>query len=146
MVDNRQEMADKLFQAMDIITSKRLSALAFDTTSVCTIEEIENLKEGAYRVFDGSSRFTAYAPDEKEYSVNQRVYVKIPNGDYDAYKIITGPYVGKNDNSISYISPFNQFIDVSGDLVQEDIECGLTANNMDESAIHIWSSDSFNYQ
>lgn len=146
MVDNRQEMADKLFQAMDIITSKRLSSLAFDTTSVCTIEEIENLKEGAYRVFDGSSRFTAYAPDEKEYSVNQRVYVKIPNGDYDAYKIITGPYVGKNDNSIAYISPFNQFIDVSGDLVQDDIECGLTANNMDESAIHIWSSDSFDYQ
>ena len=146
MVDNRQEMADKLFQAMDIITSKRLSSLAFDTTSVCTIEEIENLKEGAYRVFDGSSRFTAYATDGKEYSVSQRVYVKIPNGDYDAYKIITGPYVGKNDNSITYISLFNQFIDVSGDLVQDDIECGLTANNMDKSAIHIWSSDSFNYQ
>ena len=46
MADNQnlQSMAENLFEAMDIITSKRLSALEYDKTLVCTIESVEDAK------------------------------------------------------------------------------------------------------
>ena len=78
MADNQnvQALADGFFEAIDILTSKRLSALEFDKTLVCTIESVEDAKNGAYKVTDGVSHFTAYS-ENVEYKVNTKVYVQI---------------------------------------------------------------------
>ena len=91
MADNQnlQSMAENLFEAMDIITSKRLSALEYDKTLVCTIESVEDAKNGIYKVTDGVSHFTAYS-ENTEYKEKTKVYVKVPNGDMGNQKIITG--------------------------------------------------------
>ena len=139
MADNQnlQSMAENLFEAMDIITSKRLSALEYDKTLVCTIESVEDAKNGIYKVTDGVSHFTAYS-ENTEYKEKTKVYVKVPNGDMDNQKIITGKYISKEVEYISYVSPLNNFIDVTGNLIETNPSLSLQANNENKKTITIW--------
>lgn len=139
MADNQnlQSMAENLFEAMDIITSKRLSALEYDKTLVCTIESVEDAKNGIYKVTDGVSHFTAYS-ENTEYKEKTKVYVKVPNGDMDNQKIITGKYISKEVEYISYVSPLNNFIDVTGNLIETNPSLSLQANNESKKTVTLW--------
>lgn len=139
MADNQnlQSMAENLFEAMDIITSKRLSALEYDKTLVCTIESVEDAKNGIYKVTDGVSHFIAYS-ENTEYKEKTKVYVKVPNGDMDNQKIITGKYISKEVEYISYTSPLNNFIDVTGNLIEINPSLSLQANNENKKTITLW--------
>lgn len=139
MADNQnlQSMAENLFEAMDIITSKRLSALEYDKTLVCTIESVEDAKNGIYKVTDGVSHFTAYS-ENTEYKEKTKVYVKVPNGDMDNQKIITGKYISKEVEYISYVSPLNNFIDVTGNLIETNPSLSLQANNENKKTVTLW--------
>ena len=139
MADNQnlQSMAENLFEAMDIITSKRLSALEYDKTLVCTIESVEDAKNGIYKVTDGVSHFTAYS-ENTEYKEKTKVYVKVPNGDMGNQKIITGKYISKEAEYISYTSPLNNFIDVTGNLIEINPSLSLQANNENKKTVTLW--------
>lgn len=139
MADNQnlQSMAENLFEAMDIITSKRLSALEYDKTLVCTIESVEDAKNGIYKVTDGVSHFTAYS-ENTEYKEKTKVYVKVPNGDMGNQKIITGKYISKEVEYISYTSPLNNFIDVTGNLIEINPSLSLQANNENKKTVTLW--------
>lgn len=124
-----QEAADKLFEAMDIITSKRVSSVGFDKTLVCTIESVENAKNGSYKVTDGTSHFKAYADTTTKYSEGQKVYVKIPGGDMNNQKIITGKYIASVDEFIPYVSALDSFVDVTDNVITaSDSQFSLKAN------------------
>lgn len=124
-----QEAADKLFEAMDIITSKRVSSVGFDKTLVCTIESVENAKNGSYKVTDGTSHFNAYADTTTKYSEGQKVYVKIPGGDMNNQKIITGKYITSIDEFIPYVSALDSFVDVTDNVITaSDSQFSLKAN------------------
>ena len=122
------EAANSLFQAMDILTERQVSQLQFDKTLVCTIMEVVDATKGIYRVTDGTSIFTAYAEDTTEYKENTQVYVKIPNGDMVNQKIITGKYMASENDSITYVSPLNAFIDITSNVINDNIYSGLIAN------------------
>ena len=85
-------LTERLFQAIDIIASKKVSDLPYDQTVICTILDNSNAHEGVYTVTDGTSTFDAYSENDT-YRINNRVYVTIPNGDMDNNKHITGLYV-----------------------------------------------------
>lgn len=137
---NYQEAANQLFEAMDLITSKRVSALEFDKTLVCTIEEANS---GVYKVTDGSSHFQAYPEDTSTvYTVGTKVYVKVPNGNMDNQKIITGKYITAETEYITYISPLNSFIDVSGNIVEAAESRYALKANTDDKIIIIWEYES----
>lgn len=124
-----QEAADKLFEAMDIITSKRVSSVGFDKTLVCTIESVENAKNGSYKVTDGTSHFKAYADTTTKYSEGQKVYVKIPGGDMNNQKIITGKYIASVDEFVPYVSALDSFVDVTNNVITaSDSQFSLKAN------------------
>ena len=137
-----QEAANQLFEAMDLITSKRVSALEFDKTLVCTIENADNAKNGVYTVSDGTSRFQAFTDSSTIYSVGAKVYVKVPNGDMDNQKIITGKYINEDTEYISYVSPLNSFIDITNNIVNVDNQFSLKANDDNRRMTTIWSFSS----
>ena len=131
-------ISENLFQAVDVILSSRLSELEYDKTLVCTIESADNAKKGEYRVTDGSSHFLAYS-ENTEYAVGAKVYVTVPNGDMGNQKIITGKYVATDEAEyFDYVSPLNDFIDITGNLIDVDISYSLLANDPDRKEIKLW--------
>jgi hypothetical protein len=76
------QLAETLFTAMDEIIHKRIEDLPYDKTILATIEDNKNAKKGEYVVNDGMTTFKAFSSNT-EYSNGDRVYVSIPQGDYD---------------------------------------------------------------
>lgn len=133
-------ISENLFQAVDVILSSRLSELEYDKTLVCTIESADNAKKGEYRVTDGSSHFLAYS-ENTQYAVGAKVYVTVPNGDMGNQKIITGKYVASDEAEyFDYVSPLNNFIDITGNLIDTNISYSLLANDPDEKEIKLWET------
>lgn len=125
--------SDILCESVKIIGESLLEGLAFDKTIECTIIDDSLRQQGAYTVSDGSVSFTAYS-ENTSYRTNNVVYITIPNGDYDNDKIITGKKIkrttnGSLDEPFIYTPAFNSFVDVSGNLIEEEGQKGgLIAN------------------
>ena len=141
---SQQEAADNLFRALDIITSKRLSSLAFDSTQVCVIESVENEKNGEYKVTDGASSYIAYG--DTGYLQGQKVMVRIPNNDMEGQKTITGLYRSKNNEQVVYVSALDNFIDVTNNLMEDNIASSLKANHAFERSIVLWELTDISYK
>lgn len=133
-----QEAASHLFEAIDLITSKQVNAMNFDKTLICTIESVENAKNGIYRVTDGVSHFKAYSDSEVKYTSGLKVYVQVPNGDMNNQKIIIGKYVSDTNEYVPYVSPLNSFIDVTKNIISDNNQFSLKANKEDKYQIKIW--------
>ena len=135
---------DNLFQALDIIMDKRLSTIHYDTTEICEIVDASNAKNGKYYVTPngGETKYAAYS--EEEYTVGETVRVSIPNGDYSQKKFIEGKYVVDDAiRPITYSSPLNTVIDITGNMLSESksqTTYGLVANGLN-TQIPIWSAD-----
>lgn len=125
------DINEQICKAVDIIVSKKLESVNFDSTIIATI--VDNSEAGQYKYIcsNGSSQFIAYAK-ETNYKINESVYVTIPNNDYDQQKIIIGKYVAKDAKPYVFKQPFETIIDLSGNLIQTNntIANGLLANNI----------------
>lgn len=146
------ELTEQLFEAMSIIAQAKVSNLPYDQTIVCTIVDNANAKEkNEYTVTDGTSTFIAYS-ENTDYRVNTKVYVTIPNNDMLNKKHITGTYVEDNNAKYeTYISPMDNFLDLTGDLAQlslQNREWSLLANSpeLKKSTIMIWDSGATEYR
>ena len=136
MADNAKAL-DDIFKSIDIIIDGRLQGLKFDKTITCSILSNKNAARGEYTVTDGATTFKAYS-DVTTYQVNQYVYVKVPNGSFNNKKIITGRYVEENSEYYTYVPPLDSFIDMSHNLIDNNIEpLGLVANGK-EKEIVVW--------
>ena len=135
------QMLDELFQAIDVITTKRLEHLKFDKTLTCQIVNADNCDKGEYIVSDGSIEFVAYSENPK-YRVKNWVYVTIPNGDFNQPKIITGKYIADNTEYSTYLNPLDSYIDITGNLltgsIDPEVPIGLIANNPNKLEIELW--------
>lgn len=95
MPDNRTaaDISEQLFQAIDAIVMERIRVLKYDKTVIATIIENDKALYGKYKVTtDDNITFYAYA-DTNKYILHDKVYVRIPEGDYTKQKIITGKYI-----------------------------------------------------
>ncbi len=124
------DINEQICKAVDIIVSKKLESINFDSTIIATIVDNSEAKQYKYICSNGSSQFVAYAK-ETNYKVNESVYVTIPNNDYDQQKIIIGKYVAKDAKPYIFKQPFETIIDISGNLIKtnEIIAQSLLANN-----------------
>lgn len=123
------DIAEQLCQAVDTIVQERLKAVSYDTTIACTIVDASDSLNGTYRVNNGSAKFIAYSQDTS-FKVNDVVYVSIPNGNYDNDKIILCKKPKDSDKPISYIQPFDKYVDITGNLflAGSGNQFGLIAN------------------
>lgn len=124
------DINEQICKAVDIIVSKKLESINFDSTIIATIVDNSEAEQYKYICSNGSSQFVAYAK-ETNYKINESVYVTIPNNDYDQQKIIIGKYVAKDAKPYIFKQPFETIIDISGNLIKtnEIIAQSLLANN-----------------
>lgn len=102
--------AEDFLAAMKIISDKSVSNLRLDKTIEGTIVKIEDTAAGKYRVDYNGNRLVAYSENtDKIYSINSRVYVKIPEGDFTKKKFIEGLALGETSNLINYDDPYYKY-------------------------------------
>lgn len=130
-------VSENLFQAMDIIIAERLSGLNYDKTILCKIEDDSKKDKGEYIVTDGSSTFVAISKDDT-YTKGASVYVTVPTGDFNQQKLIVGRYIANNEQYATYQAPFELYIDITENLIEDDISTGLLANGETTEKL-IWS-------
>ena len=138
------ENMEKLFTAMDTIISKRIENLPYDQTILCTIEDSSNATKGDYIVTDGTTSFKAFS--DVLYGAGDQVYVSVPKGDFTQDKIIIGKYIPEDTNAkfYTYKSPMETYIDITGNLIEDNLgEIGLIANGSQKQKI-IWSWSNMN--
>ena len=136
--NNHPDYLESLFQGIDIILEKRLDQVSFDTTIICTITDASNSKNGEYKVTDGTVTYKAYS-DLDSYVAGQQVRVSVPMGNYTQKKFIVGKYVNDNNSSpITYVSPLESVVNMSGNLVPLNTTASIKANGTERSVI-IWN-------
>jgi hypothetical protein len=68
-------------------------------------------------VSDGSSTFKAYAAAGAFYALGDQVLVSIPKGDYNKQKTIINKIVSAESSPIGYVSPLEDFIAGTGNII-----------------------------
>ena len=122
--------SEELFGAVDTIVKKRLQELNKDTTILCSIEDTSEAADGKYVVVNNALRFDAYS-EKTDYEKDQNVWVLVPDGDYNNTKIIVGKYVSADTESFTWVDPFKNFVDMTGNLAINfsDVKFQLIAND-----------------
>lgn len=117
------------FDMLDQHFNEQIQNVNYDKTILCTITNADNADDGEYTVSDGSSHFIAYSTSK--YKVKDNVYVLIPEGDYNAAKQIIGKYSSSDSESVTYVAPFENYFDITGNLFEDEEigEVGLLAND-----------------
>lgn len=110
------QLQEKLLEANSIITNKIIEGISFDKTITCNIIDDTYKKEGKYIVSNGAQEFTAYST-VTNYSVNNTVYVTIPNGNYENQKIIIGKKISNTDKPFVFTTPFDTMVDLTGNTI-----------------------------
>lgn len=116
-------------EAVDTIVKERLNNIAYDRTILCTIEDDERRELGVYIVSEnGSAKFEAYSNDTT-YRKGNNVYVQIPGGDWNQQKTIISKKTDDTVEPHTYIKPFSQLVDVTGNVISGTVRAGLIANS-----------------
>ena len=94
------DISEQLFQAIDAIIQERFKQLNIDRIIVATITNNDRRKIGCYQVStDNNIQFKVYS-EITRYKVGDKVYVRIPDGDYTQQKVIIGRYIPENNQTI----------------------------------------------
>ena len=136
---------EQLFKSIDIILNQRLQDVNFDKTIICTIVDDSDKKNGCYVVSDGTIKFNAYVSDAT-YKKDDQVRVSVLGGDFSEKKFITGRYTGdENSSPITYKSPLESIIPITGNLVEstKDSQNGINSLRANSDVIQkdIWRID-----
>lgn len=83
-------LSENIYNTIDLLIEKRLNAISFDTTIICEIVNDSNAEKGEYIVKGNNLTFKAYSMVDTRFSKLSKVYVMIPQGDYNLKKIILG--------------------------------------------------------
>ena len=145
-------MLNALNEAMEIHAQNAIKNLPFNKTELAEIVDITKRDEGWYIVWNGSTRYMAFS-ENTSYKMGAKVYVNIPNNNFDNQKIIVGQQVSENEQSIFFRSPLagyqpmtDNILSMGGDNIPN--EYGLVANwsgvglIQGQQIIEIFSSDS----
>ena len=136
------KISENLFTAIDTIIQSRISELNYDKTVICTITDNTERLKGIYKVKqdDGTAEFEAHS-EIVSYKKGMQVYVTIPQGDYSQTKTIIGRYVSNSDQikTVRYMEPFDNCLDVTGNLITGEPAAALTANGETKVSDVLWT-------
>lgn len=139
--------SEQIFQSIDTIISQRLNEVKFDRTITCEI--IAGVKDypNKYWVSDGATKFQACVADSsRTYIAGQKVYVLIPNGDYNsADKVIIGSYTADELPKSLYTNPFDHLVYSSKILFTVDDKYVETSTDTESLVSMILPNIAFNY-
>lgn len=139
--------SEQIFQSIDTIISQRLNEVKFDRTITC--EVIAGVKDypNKYWVSDGATKFQACVADSsRTYTEKQKVYVLIPNGDYNSTdKVIIGSYTADELPKNLYTNPFDHLVYGSKILFTTDNKYIETSTDTESLVPMILQGIDFNY-
>lgn len=139
--------SEQIFQSIDTIISQRLNEVKFDRTITC--EVITGVKDypNKYWVSDGATKFQACVADSsRTYTEKQKVYVLIPNGDYNSTdKVIIGSYTADELPKNLYTNPFDHLVYSSKILFTTDNKYIETSTDTESLVPMILQGIDFNY-
>lgn len=139
--------SEQIFQSIDTIISQRLNEVKFDRTITC--EVIAGVKDypNKYWVSDGATKFQACVADSsRTYTAGQKVYVLIPNGDYNsADKVIIGSYTADELPKNLYTNPFDHLVYSSKISFTTDNKYIETSTDTESLVSMILPNIAFNY-
>lgn len=130
-------IAENVFQAVDIIVNKKLEGLQFNRTEQATIIDDSNAEKGQYTVKTETVQYDAFS-ENTQYRNKQKVLVNIPNNNYDDKKIIIGLANEETEvSTIEIIDPISQMLDITGSLLAPSGKAQMIANDISTTTILI---------
>ena len=135
---NNTNYGELFCEAIDIIAKQRTQEVMYDKTVLGTIEDDSQAADGIYTVSYNQTKFQAFSQDTT-YKKGNSVYIQIPQGDWNEQKNIVSRKSDKNSLPITYLSPFDTFVDITGNLITKNPDTkGLLANGLVKD-ISVWS-------
>lgn len=130
-------------EAVEEVVRTQLRGLKYDLTQVCQVDDVSERNKGIYWVSTDAARFKAYSMTQN-YEVGDTVYVTTPNNDATQQKIIVGKKVIGTQQDITYVMPFNNIKNVTGNIIEGSREVGRLANgSFTGYNTLIWETDRF---
>ena len=113
--------SNNIMNSIDILTQSALRKLKYDITIKAIIKTIVDVKTGEYKVLYEGNLLSAFAKDDKTaYDINDTVYVKVPEGNFDNKLIIDYKLRG-SDLSASEVDELrNSMFEVSDNLLSNN--------------------------
>lgn len=139
------DYANTLLDAVSVVIDKKLEQLEYNKTVKAIIIDNSKASKGVYTVKLGSATFDAYS-ENKSYAIDDVVQVSIPNNDTSGQKIIIGKVIAANDDGYVSTKPFDSFINISDNLIIDELEAGLIANHLSDlkQEVLLWSESYYN--
>ena len=118
---NNEQITNNILESITTLLQAEIKKISYDKTLVFTIQDDKHKDEGYYIVTDGEKSFKAFSSEE--YKVEDKVYVTVPEGNYENHKIIVSKYTSEEDianNMVSYIPPDRQVIEIEKYIIGND--------------------------
>lgn len=131
-----KDLLENLFDSIDLIVTNKLGDLNYDKTEQCTIQEVKGNNE--YYVSNGAAKYVAYAQNDAQYKEGDSVYVTIPQGNYNNQKLIIGKHTAKKSAATDWVSPMENFVNITGSINPSHAKAELIANNPNINYVKIW--------
>lgn len=120
--------SNNIMNSIDILTQSALRKLKYDITIKAIIKTIVDVKTGEYKVLYEGNLLSAFAKDDKTaYDINDTVYVKVPEGDFDNKLIIDYKLRGSDLSALEVDELRNSMFEVSDDLLKVTDEFGIAS-------------------
>lgn len=134
--------SNNIMNSIDILTQSALRKLKYDITIKAIVKTIVDVKTGEYKVLYEGNFLSAFAKDDKiAYDINDTVYVKVPEGDFDNKLIIDYKLRG-SDLSASEVDELrNSMFEVSDDLLKITDEFGIASGIIKSKTLKIKDKD-----
>ena len=120
--------SNNIMNSIDILTQSALRKLKYDITIKAIIKTIVDVKTGEYKVLYEGNLLSAFAKDDKTaYDINDTVYVKVPEGDFDNKLIIDYKLRGSDLSALEVDELRNSMFEVSDNLLKVTDEFGIAS-------------------
>lgn len=125
MAKNQQQhtnVKEQIFETVTTIVDESIKDLGYNITKICEVTNVDEAEWFKYKVKCGSLEMNVVDDNKTEpkYSIGDIVRVTIPNGNYNAKKVIEGLYeVGSKKQTI-YAQPYNHFVPMTDQCYLKD--------------------------
>lgn len=135
------EIANNLFQAIDVIVDEKLRKLKYDKTIVAKVLSLQtdniNYSINEYLVQFQDTKITAYSLSDIEYQPGDLVYVLIPESYVDSFLYIVGPARGITRLTAPLLD--SRYSVISDSLITKKAEPTLINIHLNEQETEIYN-------
>lgn len=134
--------SNNIMNSIDILTQSALRKLKYDITIKAIVKTIVDVKTGEYKVLYEGNLLSAFAKDDKTvYDINDTVYVKVPEGDFDNKLIIDYKLRGADLSALEVDELRNSMFEVSDNLLSVTNEFGITSGITEQITLKTKAED-----